>query len=324
MAGRIRTVKPEVLDDEVASALSDTAWRLWVSAWVLADDDGRFRAGTRLLAADVWKDTGRQVDALTALVELASVGFVEVYELDGQRYARIKPKGWQAHQKISRPSPPRLPSPSDSAVLRLTSQDLSGELRRIQEESGGLRRNRERSGGFLPRARAPSSTTTTTTTTTSARREPQEALLLPEASEPPRLPAVAVPASPVSKADPVDPKGTRVPDDFTETVDDRVYELGREHGFDRAYVDAEAVNFVDYWKGIPGKDGRKADWPATFRRRLRDLAKWDAEKGNAREPLPPERPRKPPAPPKTHDQIQAELGDLLVGARANTPPEVSR
>ena len=54
MAGRIRSIKPELLEDEKAAALSDAAWRLFVSSWLLADDYGCFRAGPRYLAALVW------------------------------------------------------------------------------------------------------------------------------------------------------------------------------------------------------------------------------------------------------------------------------
>ena len=62
MAGRIRTIKPELLEDEVASSLSDSAWRLFVSSWLLADDHGNFRAGRRYLAASVWQDTTKDAD----------------------------------------------------------------------------------------------------------------------------------------------------------------------------------------------------------------------------------------------------------------------
>jgi len=38
-------------------------------------------------------------------------------------------------------------------------------------------------------------------------------------------------------------------------------------------VDLKAAldEFVDYWHGVPGAKGRKLDWPATFRNRLREL-----------------------------------------------------
>jgi hypothetical protein len=37
-------------------------------------------------------------------------------------------------------------------------------------------------------------------------------------------------------------------------------------------VDRETRAFVDYWRGVPGARGRKLDWPATWRNRLRDVS----------------------------------------------------
>lgn len=111
MAGRIRNIKPEVLEDELASSLSDTAWRLWVSSWVLADDFGNFRASPKYLAAHVWQDSSRIKDAANALNELATKHIkvcqeslesdqrplIAVYVVNGQQYAHIK--GFGKHQR---------------------------------------------------------------------------------------------------------------------------------------------------------------------------------------------------------------------------------
>lgn len=117
MAGRIRTIKPEILDDEAACGLSDAAWRLWVSSWVLADDHGRFRAGGRYLAAQVWQDTSRAAVAEAAIEELVRRRFIRRYQVEDQLYAEIKPKGWRAHQKIHNPGQPRVPVPSEDDFL---------------------------------------------------------------------------------------------------------------------------------------------------------------------------------------------------------------
>jgi len=118
MAGRIRSIKPEILDDEPAAALSDTAWRLWVSSWLLADDHGRFRAGARYLAANVWQDTGRTEAAEEAIGELARAKFIRLYVVEGQRYAEIKQAGWKRHQRIDHPGKPRVPVPGAADYIR--------------------------------------------------------------------------------------------------------------------------------------------------------------------------------------------------------------
>jgi hypothetical protein len=126
MAGRIRTIKPEVLEDEEACALTDTAWRLWVGSWVLADDHGRFRAAARFLASNIWQDTGRMGDVDKALVELAHKGFIRRYKVGGQVYAQIKEKGWKTHQKIHNPGQPRVPVPTDDCFI--DGERLSGRV----------------------------------------------------------------------------------------------------------------------------------------------------------------------------------------------------
>jgi len=109
MSGRIRSIKPEILDDEKASALSDAAWRLFVSSWLLADDYGRFRASPRYLAAQVWQDTGRTAGAADALAELVKAGRVRVYQVGGDTYAEIPT--WDRHQRVDNAGKPRVPAP---------------------------------------------------------------------------------------------------------------------------------------------------------------------------------------------------------------------
>lgn len=44
---RIRTLKPEILEDARTAGLSDAAFRLFVAMIVLADDHGNLRADDR-------------------------------------------------------------------------------------------------------------------------------------------------------------------------------------------------------------------------------------------------------------------------------------
>lgn len=107
MAGRIRSLKPELLDDEVGANLSDAAWRMWVSARALADDHGNLRANVRYLAAQVWQDTSR--DAGAPLAELVDRGKVLLYTVDGQVYAHLN--GWELEQRVDNAGKPRVPLP---------------------------------------------------------------------------------------------------------------------------------------------------------------------------------------------------------------------
>jgi len=60
--------------------------------------------------------------------------------------------------------------------------------------------------------------------------------------------------------------GTRLPDDFTVTPE--MVTWFREHC---PHVDGkrETDQFTDYWQSKPGKEGRKLDWAATWRRWMR-------------------------------------------------------
>lgn len=61
-------------------------------------------------------------------------------------------------------------------------------------------------------------------------------------------------------------RGTRIPDDFTATPD--MVSWARDNTPD---VDGRKAteSFMDYWRGKPGKDGVKLDWPATWRNWMR-------------------------------------------------------
>jgi len=130
MAGRIRSIKPELLEDERTSALDDPAWRLFVSLWLLADDHGNARAGLRYLAAMVWQDTGR--DVASALGSLVDNSLVSLYEVNGQPYLHIM--GWSKHQRIDNAGKPRVPlPPAFQCVTGELAEDL-GESPRPSEK----------------------------------------------------------------------------------------------------------------------------------------------------------------------------------------------
>lgn len=123
MSGRIRTIKPEWLEDELLAAASDEARVLSVALLLMADDYGRGRASPAAIAAGAWryqleKDDGEHTReilarASRALRELAELRFVTLYEVSGQRYYAIRT--WSKHQKVDRPSKPRIPEPPEQS-----------------------------------------------------------------------------------------------------------------------------------------------------------------------------------------------------------------
>lgn len=166
MAGRIRSIKPEVLEDELAAGLSDAAWRLWVSSWVLADDHGNVRAGSKYLAACVWQDTSRDAD--TPMRELIAKGRFQPYAVKGQRYVHIH--AFDRHQRVDNAGKPRVPGPEEddgtwNQQLTPVFADSSATTIGHPQESPLARRARAQSGGETTDLRSPTTTTDPQATT---------------------------------------------------------------------------------------------------------------------------------------------------------------
>lgn len=156
MAGRIRSIKPEILDDEEAAGLSDAAWRLWVSLWVLADDYGNARGGSRYLAASVWQDSRLAAKVPALLDELEKARRIVRYEAGGQPYAHIR--NWEKHQRIDNAGRPKVPALNDVNTLPFDSpraaanvgEPPQGSASRGLEGEGSplfLRKGKEGMGG---------------------------------------------------------------------------------------------------------------------------------------------------------------------------------
>lgn len=112
MSRRIRTVKPEWLDDERLVLASLEARVMSIALLTLADDEGRGRGNPVILGAQVFPGSANPREASTkALRELAEASYVVLYEVDGQSYFAIR--NFSKHQKIDRPRPSTLPAPPE-------------------------------------------------------------------------------------------------------------------------------------------------------------------------------------------------------------------
>jgi hypothetical protein len=116
---RIRSIKPDWLEDDRMALASDAARVLSIALICLADDYGNGRSGDVTLAGKVFP--GRPIQALTeALRELVSMRYVRLYEVDGQRYFNIRT--WDRHQRVDKPGLPKVPGPPPDS--RAESQEL--------------------------------------------------------------------------------------------------------------------------------------------------------------------------------------------------------
>lgn len=112
--GRIRTIKPEFVQSESVGHLSREARLLFIQLWTVADDEGRARAASRMLASLLYPyddDAPALIDGW--LRELESQDCIIRYERDGNVYLQICK--WLIHQKIDKPSKSRLPAFDESS-----------------------------------------------------------------------------------------------------------------------------------------------------------------------------------------------------------------
>lgn len=105
---RIRTIKPEILDDEVVAALPHLEWRLFVSMITMADDYGNLRGVVaKVRAAVLWSSNDDEDATREALARLSRASLIEFYSVRGQSYIHIR--GWSKHQKVDHPGKPVVP-----------------------------------------------------------------------------------------------------------------------------------------------------------------------------------------------------------------------
>lgn len=108
---RIRSVKPEWLEDEEIALAPLEARVASVALILLSDDEGRFRCSTHLIAGSVFPGRSDGVElAASALDYLEGTGFLIRYQgSDGKTYAYLP--GFLRHQKIDKATRSRLPPP---------------------------------------------------------------------------------------------------------------------------------------------------------------------------------------------------------------------
>lgn len=112
---RIRSIKPEILEDEKTAPLSDAAFRLFTSMIFLADDHGNVRADARWLQGQVWWAHREPPQVAAILREVYDAQLIQVYGVRGGVYAHLL--GWEKHQRIDNAGKPRVPLPTDPEAI---------------------------------------------------------------------------------------------------------------------------------------------------------------------------------------------------------------
>jgi hypothetical protein len=152
MSGRIRSIKPEWLEDEKLAELSPHARVMSIALLLMADDYGNGRANLRMLAPRVFPFSSEPVvDGAEALLELVHADYVRLYEVDGQRYYNVR--NWEKHQRVDKPGKPIAPefpgteNANDVGFMR----EIRGILANIRGTLAPDRKGEEGKGREIPR-----------------------------------------------------------------------------------------------------------------------------------------------------------------------------
>lgn len=123
---RIRTIKPEFPQSESMGRISREARLCFIMLWTIADDSGRLRGSSRMLASLLFPyddDAPTLMDGW--LDELDGEGCLRRYSSDGATYIEIAK--WLSHQKIDKPSPSKFPPFDESSRILANPREVSCE-----------------------------------------------------------------------------------------------------------------------------------------------------------------------------------------------------
>jgi hypothetical protein len=102
---RLRTIKPEFWSDAAVGECSPSARLLFVATWNFADDHGGLDRNAKQLKAQAFPYDA--IDCEPLVQELLRAGLLVEYVSNGKKYLHIR--NFQKHQKIEKPSSPRIP-----------------------------------------------------------------------------------------------------------------------------------------------------------------------------------------------------------------------
>jgi hypothetical protein len=117
---RIRSIKPDIWDDDAVSDVSRLARLLYVGLITQADDDGRLSGSAKWIDSQVfpYDDDTDIAEIRDWLTELARHGLIVAYKAEGKPYIQIQ--NWRKHQSIDKRwyKESKLPGPPDEASPR--------------------------------------------------------------------------------------------------------------------------------------------------------------------------------------------------------------
>ena len=140
--GRIRTIKPEVLQTPAIASLPDVAHRTFFGLYSLVDDEGRTPADPLYIAGALFWARPRELAEVAAALELlADRLLVRPYSVVGVRYLEIV--GWRdkdaiTYQQINKPQPAKHPPPTEISPSGNVAGSESGSRSGTQDGTDGM------------------------------------------------------------------------------------------------------------------------------------------------------------------------------------------
>lgn len=233
---RIRSVHPSLWTDEAFLELSIKAKLFIIALWNECDDGGAFEWKPKQLKVRLFGCDDMNVTEL--LAELQEANFLMGYEGEGgARYGAIRSFG-----KFQKPQKPTRAHPMPKAARIYAKTEAIGPLLESDLDDTAP----ELAGADTEPLPDDYGSSPVALSSGEERRGEEE-------EREKALPSVAAPARAA-------PSGTRLPEGWVP--DEAGYHFARDLTLD---PDQVLAGFTDYWVAKAGKDGRKADWHATWR-----------------------------------------------------------
>jgi len=129
---RIRTIKPEFPQSESVGRLSRNARLCFIMLWTIADDSGRLRGNSRMLASLLYPYDDDAKGLIEAwLGELEAERCILRYSVNGDSFVELC--NWLKHQKIDKPSASKMPAFVEASRGFAKPREPSSEDLRIKE-----------------------------------------------------------------------------------------------------------------------------------------------------------------------------------------------
>ncbi len=249
---RARNIKPSFFKNELLAEMDAFDRLLFIGLWCLADREGRIEDRPKRIKMELFPCDTYDVNA--GLDQLTKHGFLRRYQAGDAAVVSIvnfhkhqTPHGTEKDSEL----------PDETGALTVHDRSENGYV------TGKKRRNNVKPEQSTGRERLGDSVRPVKTQ--------GENTLNPDSLNPDSLKEAKASLSPSAKS----PRGTALPETWTLPDDWKTWAEGARPDVDVLTV---ADSFRDYWVAKPGKDGRKADWLATWRNWVRNQRSGSAQR----------------------------------------------